>query len=322
MRKVVAIFLGLIFIVGIQSIGFPADFPTRPIRDIVPFAPGGTMDLMARLLSKPLEKELGTRILIEHIPGGLTKLATMECMNAKPDGYTIMQATELTWVSGYYSKVFDSKVWEKMTPIVNIATQPHGLWAVRADSPYKTLADLIKAAKEKPGAMTIGISSSGVFDVIVNTAEKATGIKLKHVPFTGAGPVETALLGGHIDIRFCTAGEAITMIRAGKVRGIANQTQQRDPGLPDVPTFKELGYDVMTLTATRSLWGPPKMPKNIVDIYVKAIRKATKDPEFVKTVQETFLNHVNFWTGQEMLQKGVLTLEKQLAQPLTEFFRK
>ena len=149
---------------------------------------------MARFSVKPLEKEFGTRVLVEYIPGGLTKLGTMECLKAKPDGYTIMQATELAWVSSYYAKLFDEKVW-KLTPIANLATEPVGLWEVRADSPFQSLPELIKAIKEKSVRLSIGISSSGVFDVMVMSVGKAAGVTFKHVPFTGAGPAGVALLG-------------------------------------------------------------------------------------------------------------------------------
>ena len=243
-------------------------------------------------------------------------------MKAKPDGYTIMNPSELGWVNAYYAKAFDVKVWEKLTPIANFATDPVGLWEVRADSPFQTLGELLKAAKEKPGKLTIGISSSGVYDVMVISVGKAAGVEFKHVPFTGAGPSEVALLGGHIDIRFCAPMEAITMIRAGKTKGLAIQTEKRHPGIPEVPTFKELGYDVMTLTATRSIWGPPNMQKNIVDIYMKAIEKATRDSEFMKAAEEMFLAKVEFRSGQKMREEGVMKLEKQLRIPLTEFYSK
>ena len=238
MRKKLSFFLGMLLFLEIVSVGFAVEFPTKPIRDIVPFSPGGTMDLMARLLAKPLEKEFGTRILVEYIPGGLTKLGTMECSKAKPDGYTIMQATELAWVSSYYAKLFDEKVWEKLTPIANLATEPVGLWEVKADSPFQTLAELIKAVKEKSIRLSIGISSSGVFDVMVMSVGKAAGVTFKHVPFTGAGPAGVALLGGHIDIRFCTPAEAITMIRAGKTRGLAVQAEKNIQGYLMCPPLK------------------------------------------------------------------------------------
>ena len=105
MKKTMALLLTVVFVLGIPSVGFAADFPTRSIRSIVPFSPGGGTDIMARFLAKSLEKELGAKIFVEAIPGGGTKLATVELMKAKPDGYTIINPSELSWVGGYYAKV-------------------------------------------------------------------------------------------------------------------------------------------------------------------------------------------------------------------------
>ena len=278
--------------------------------------------MMARFLAKSLEKELGAKIFVEAIPGGGTKLATVELMKAKPDGYTIINPSELSWVGGYYAKVFDDKVWEKLTPIATVATDPIGIWLVRPDGPFQTFADLIKAAKAKPGNVTLGLSSRGVFDILVLSAEKAAGVEFKPVPFTGSAPADVALLGGHVDFRFSTPADSLTMIRAGKMKPLAIQDEKRHPLLPDVPTLKELGYDVMTLEATRTVWGPPKMPKNIINIYTKGIEKVTRDPEFVKAAEEICGVKLEYRSGQKMMDEGVLMLDKKAAKPLIEFYNK
>ena len=317
--KLTVLFLGLVLVLGFACAGLAADFPTKPIRYIVPFPAGGGTDLYARLIAKPLERDLGIKVYVENIPGGSTKVGTMECMKAKPDGYTIMQATELAWLGVYYSKSIDFKIWEKLTPLGNIATQPYGLWEVRTESPLKSFADLLKAAKENPGKSTCGVSSRGVYDIMIEDVERAAGIQIKHVPFLGGGPSEVALLGGHIDFRVCVIADAATMLKAGKTRGLAVQTEKRLPRLPGVPTLKELGYDVMTVTATQSIWGPPNMPQNIVNTFSKAIEKATKDPEFMKMVEETFLSKVEFRPGPKMMEVAT-NFDKQLGPKLAEFY--
>ena len=322
MKKMLAFLFNLVFVIGILSSGFGADFPARPIRSIVPFSPGGGTDVMARFLAKALEKEWGQRILVESIPGGGTKLATIEILKAKPDGYTIINPSELSWVGGYYAKIFDEKVWEKLTPIATVATDPIGIWLVKADSPFRTFAELIKAAKEKPGAITIGLSSRGVFDILVLSTSRAAGVEFKPVPFTGSAPADVALLGGHIDVRFSTPADALTVIRSGKVKALALQAEKRHPGLPDVPTVKESGYDVMTLEVTRTVWGPPKMSQNVVGTYTKAIEKATRDPEFLKSALEICGVKVEFRSGQKMLEEGVLQFEKKAGPALKEFYSK
>jgi tripartite-type tricarboxylate transporter receptor subunit TctC len=319
MTKLAVLFLSLSLVLGFACAGVAADFPTKPIRYIVPFPAGGGTDLYARLIAKPLERDLKTKIYVENIPGGSTKVGTMECMKAKPDGYTIMQASELAWLGVFYSKSIDFKIWEKLTPLGNIATQPYGLWEVRAESPLKTFADLLKAAKENPGKSSCGVSSRGVYDIMIEDVERAAGIQIKHVPFLGGGPSEVALLGGHIDFRVCVIADGAAMLHAGKTRGLAVQTEKRLPRLPDVPTLKELGYDVMTVTATQSIWGPPNMPQNIVNIFSKAIEKATKDPEFVKTVEETFLSKAEFRPGPKMTEVA-RDFDKQLGPKMAEFY--
>lgn len=311
----------IILIFGLASGAFSQSFPTKPIRYIVPFAAGGNTDIMARLIAKPLEKELGTKIFVENIPGGSTKVGTVECQKAKPDGYTIMQVTEMTWLGVYASKSVDYKFWEKLTPLGNEATESYGFYEVRAESPFKTWADLVKYAKENPGKLTVAISSRGVYDLMLDDVARSFGIDFKHIPFTGGGPGGVAMLGGHVDWRFCVPSEAITMISAGKTRGLAVQTEKRLPLFPNVPTFKEMGHDVMTVTATRSIWGPPNMPKNITDIYSRAIEKATRDPEFVKTVEETLGSKVEFRPGPKMLEV-VRGFDKQLGEKLAEFYSK
>ncbi len=319
--KVAIPILTLILFFGLTCDGFSQSFPTKPIRYIVPFAAGGGADTLVRFFSKPLEKELGVKVFVEAIPGGSTKIGTAECEKARPDGYTIMHATELAWLGVYFSKSASYKFWEKLTPLANIATESYGLYEVRAESPFKTWADLVKYGKENPGKLTVGISSRGVYDLMLDDVARSYGIQFKHVPFTGSAPTGVALLGGHIDFRFCSISEAITMLRAGKTRGLATQTETRLPHVPDVPTFKEMGHDVMNMTATRSIWAPPNMPKNLVDIYERAIEKSTKDPEYIKMVEEVFGCKVEFRPGPKVLEV-VRGFEKQLGVKLAEFYSK
>jgi tripartite-type tricarboxylate transporter receptor subunit TctC len=207
------------------------------------------------------------------------------------------------WVAYYYSGTYDIKVWEKMTPIANLTSEPYGFVEVRAESPFKTWADLVKGAKEKPGQLTCGgPGAGGMMELIMMTITKSAGIETRYVPFAGAGPSRVAMLGGHVDFRVCQPTEAITMIRAGKTRGLAVSTDKRMEVLPDVPTFKELGIGP-TITLTRSIWGPPKLPPKIVDYVSKAVEKAAKDPKFVKTIQGELLYTVEYRPPQRLIEE-------------------
>ncbi len=301
--KIVMLVLSLLFVCGLTTAGFSQDFPKKPIRMIIAYSAGGGTDVLARSFQPPLEAALGGKVVIENIPAGTTKVGTMEAMKAKPDGYTLILMPDPGWVAYYYSGTYDIKVWEQMTPIANLTTEPYGFVEVRAESPFKTWADLVKGAKEKPGQLTCGgPGAGGMMELIMMTITKSAGIETRYVPFAGAGPSRVAMLGGHVDFRVCQPTEAITMIRAGKTRGLAVSTDKRMEAIPDVPTFKELGIGP-TITLTRSIWGPLNLPPEIVDYISKAVERAAKDPKFVKTIQDDLLYTVEYRPAQRLIEE-------------------
>jgi tripartite-type tricarboxylate transporter receptor subunit TctC len=320
MRKVrITIFiLGFLFLFPWGSIGMAADFPQRPIRMIIPWSAGGGSDVLCRAFQPAFEKELGQRILIENIPAGATKIGTMELIKAKPDGYTLLFSNE-AWIPRYYAKVYDTKVWEQMVPVGNVTSEPLAFIEVRAESPFKTWADLVKAAKENPGKLSCGNPGVGSpLDIVFKEITEKAGINIRYVPFAGGGPTKIAMLGGHVDLRLCQPPEAIAMIRAGKSRGLAVSTVQRMKALPDVPTFKELGLISGELyTLIRGVWGPPKLPSNLVDTITKKIEKATKDPAFIKIAQDEFIYTVDY-RSPEQVRAFLVKFDKEFGPRLAE----
>jgi len=319
--KVTTLLLSLFLVLGLISAGFAENFPTRPIRVVNPYAPGGATDILARAFQRPFEAALGVKVIIDNKPGGSTKIGVMEAMNAKSNGYTILLTSDVSWVSFYYSQIFDLKLWEVLTPIGNLTTEPWNLVEVRKESPFKTWADLVKAAKENPGKLTCGGSAAGGMPLFfTNQIGKGAGIQIKHVPFSGAGPAQIALLGGHIDFRTCTAPEAMPMIRSGKTRALAVTYDKRIKALlPGVPTFDELGMKLPAVV-TRAIWGPPKLPQNITDIIAKAIEKGTQDPEFIKLVEESLFFTVEFRPGQRM-REAIMNFDKDWGPSFIETFK-
>jgi tripartite-type tricarboxylate transporter receptor subunit TctC len=297
-----------------------ADYPQRPIRVIIPYSAGGGNDVLARAFQPAFEKVLGQRILIENIPAGTTKVGTMELIKAKPDGYTLIFSTTEAWVGYYYSKTYDAKPWEQMTPIGNLTSEPYGFVEILAESPSKTWADLVAAAKKNPGKLSAGgPGAGGMMELIHNLLNSASGISTQYVPFAGAGPSKVALLGGHVDYRVCQPTEAIAMIRAGKTRGLAVSTEKRMPSLPDVPTFKELGIGTSILL-TRGIWGPAKLPADLVVTLTKAIEKASKDPEFVKVAEEQLLYTVEYRAPDKM-RTELLNFDKEFGPKLAAMYK-
>ena len=311
---------GFLVLFSWGTIGMAADFPQKPIRMIIPWSAGGGNDVLCRAFQPAFEKVLGQKILIDNIPAGTTKVGTMELMKAKPDGYTLLFSTTESWLAYYYSKTYDTKVWEQMVPIGNVTSEPYGFVETRIESPFKTWADLVKAAKENPGKLSCGgPGAGGMMELIMNDITKAAGIQTRYVPFAGAGPSKIALLGGHVDFRVCQPPEAITMIRAGKSRGLAVSTEKRMAAIPEVPTFKELGIGG-TINLTRSFWGPPKLPSNLANTITKVIEKATKDPEFIKVAQEQLLYTVDYRLPEKM-KAELQNFDKEFGPKLVEMYK-
>ena len=287
-RKIaLGLFVGLL-ILATSAAGWAQSYPTRTVRLVVPFAAGGSADLVARSISKPLSKELKVNVVVENIPGGSTKMGTMEVIKAEPDGYTLLFAAHKALMGYYYSGTHTSKVWDEMTLMGQSGEQPYAFFEARVDAPFKNWTELVKHAKQNPGKLTCGgPGAGGVMNLFVAETTKKAGIEVRYVPFSGAGPSGTALLGGHVDYRVCSASEALPNIRAGKTRGLAISDPKRIPDLPDVPTFDEMGIAFVDfpLTLSFDLWGPGKLPQNIQNILAKALETATKDPEYIQFVR-------------------------------------
>jgi tripartite-type tricarboxylate transporter receptor subunit TctC len=321
MKKASFLF-GLLVILSISvwgGIGTAADYPQKPIRVVIPYGAGGGNDVLCRILQPALEKVLGQRLLIENIPAGGTKVGTLELTKAKPDGYTLAFMSPQSWIGAYYAKTYDTKVWEQVTHLGNVSIEPIGFVEVRTESPFKKWEDLQKAAKENPGKISMGGPGRGITSAIHSIITKTAGVDIAYVPFAGAGPGNIALLGGHIDSRLCQPPEAITMIRAGKTRGLAISTDKRMAALPDVPTFKELGIGG-TYYIDRGMWGPPNMPPDLANTLTKAIEKATKDRDFIKVAQDDLLYTVSFKPPQQMREE-MRNFDRDFGPTLAEMFK-
>ena len=272
---------------GVTDASAAVDYPTAPIKVIVPWSAGGGSDVIVRAFQPSLEKELGVRLVIENIPAGATKVGTMELIGSKPDGYTILFSNE-AWITRYYSKVYTEKVWEQMAPIGSITTEPIACVEVKADSPFKTWADLVAYAKANPGKLTCGNPGTGSpLDIVFNQMSAEAGIEVQYVPFAGGGASKTAVLGGHIDFRLCQPTEAIAMVRAGETRLLVLSSPTRDVNFPDVPTFGEVGLgNVTSYRYIRGFWGPLGMPSYVIPALEDAIERATKNPDFIKIAEQ------------------------------------
>ena len=312
------LFIGVFFL-GLPLDGFAQNYPTKPVRVIVPFSAGGSNDLIARTLQKPLGKELKGTIVVENIPAGTTKLGTLEVMKAEPDGHTLLFASHGALMGYFYSGTYDIRVWEKLTIIAQSGDMPYGFFETRIDSPFKNWADLVSFAKKNPGKLTCGgPGAGGVMNLNVIEAAKAAGIEVKYVPFAGAGPSGTALLGGHVDFRVCLPPEAYPNVKAGKTRGLAVSYSKRLPEMRDVPTFKELGLMEVIPPLSYDYWGPPNLPSNLVNQISKAVEKAVKDPDYLEFCKRMVYQPV--FKDAAMLKEDIKFFEEKVGPKLDAAF--
>ena len=264
------------------GIAFAADYPAKTITMIVPFPPGGVADTVARPVADALSRELKQPVIVENKAGAGGGVGMAYAAKANADGYTIMMALSSISIIPEAEKLFDRKSPYQMNqfaPIALISADPTVL-VVRADSPWKSVKDLVEDAKKRPGK--ISFSSSGIYGTLHMAMEmfaQAADIKLWHVPYTGGGPAMNALVGGHVDALASGPSAVIGQIKGGKLRPLGTWGDKRLAALPDVPTFKELGYDI-EFYIWSGLFAPAGTPAPVMATLRNAAKQAVEDPEF------------------------------------------
>lgn len=254
------------------------DYPKKPINTLIGFAPGGGSDVMISMVRPHLEKAMKTTFVPVYKPGSGSDIALMELSTSKPDGYTVVISCTPQVPINAYVREAGYKI-SDFAFVANVVTDP-GVFVVRAESPYKTIADVIKAAKAKPETLSVGVSSAPGDDwFAMHMFEGASQIKLNIVPFSGDGPSWQAALAGHVDATSNNLGIVYPQLRAGKLRALAIMTDKRSPIIPDVPTFKELGYN-FTSGSSRGFSMPKNTPKAIIDIFAGTVKQVMSTEEF------------------------------------------
>ncbi|MES3003143.1 MAG: tripartite tricarboxylate transporter substrate binding protein [Pseudomonadota bacterium] len=255
-------------------------FPNKPIRLVVPFPPGGGTDQASRLIAQNMTTVLGWNIVVDNKPGAGGNIGIDFVAKSAPDGYTIGmgQASNLAINPSLYAKMpFDPL--KDLTPIVAISEQPVVL-VVRADSPYKTLGDFIKDAKAKPG--TLGVAQAGngtVGHLAGELLERQTGAKIMQVPYKGAGPAMTELLGGQVPTYFGSSPSVMSQLAGGKIRALAVTSAKRLGSMSSVPTVAEQGYPSFAATTWLGLVGPAGMPADVVNRISAEVLKLLARPD-------------------------------------------
>ena len=264
---------------------FAQDFPIRPITLIVPFPPGGVADNVARPVALALGKQLGQPVIIENKQGAGGGIGMAQVAKAKADGYTLLLALSSISIIPEADKVLGRAplfTLDQLTPVARFTADPVVL-AVRSESPWKTYAEFIAYAKANPKKINYGSSGNyGTMHVPMEMLGSMSGASFTHVPFTGAAPAVTALLGGSLDAVASGPSTVVQHVKAGKLRVLANWGPERHPALPDVPTLRELGVTV-EFAQWAGLFAPSGTPEPIVNALRKASREMQDDPAFKQT---------------------------------------
>ncbi|MEI8189146.1 MAG: tripartite tricarboxylate transporter substrate binding protein [candidate division NC10 bacterium] len=300
--------LGAILLIG-AGLAQAQTYPSKPIRIVVPWPPGGGVDTTTRMISQRLAERLGQPIAVENRGGAAGNIGTELFTREKPDGYALLMAsTSPNSVNPYlYSRLGFDPI-KSFAPIVLVSSVPNIL-VVPAASPFKSVQELVAYAKANPGKLNYGSggvgSSQHLAGIMLATAAK---IDMVHVAFKGAGPAQTALVAGHLDLVLDTP-PALVHVTAGRLRALAVASKSRNPAIPDVPTFDELGIPGVHMGAWYGIVGPAGTPREIVDRVNREANVVLQTPEMKKRMLD-FAAIIGGGTPEEFEQYMVSELKR------------
>jgi tripartite-type tricarboxylate transporter receptor subunit TctC len=254
------------------------DYPTKPVRWVVAYPPGGTTDILARLVGQYLSERLGQQFVIDNRPGAGNNIGTEAVANAPPDGYTLLLVNPANGINATLYKRLPFNFLRDIAPVAGITRVPN-VMEVNPRFPAKTVAEFIAYAKANPGKINMASSGNGTSVHLSGELFMAmTGVKMTHVPYRGAGPALTDLIAGTVDVMFDNLPSSIEFIRSGKLRALAVTTEARNPALPDVPVVADTvpGYEA---SAWFGIGAPKGTPASIVEKINKSVNDALADPK-------------------------------------------
>ena len=263
-----------------------ADFPVKPITVVVPYPPGGTPDILARVLGETLSKTLGQPLIVENRVGASGNIGGQAVARAEPNGYTLLMCAFGCAVAPSLYKPAPYDVVKDFAPVAMIGTVPSVL-VVNPKVPAKSVAELIAYAKAHPGKLNSASSGIGTSaHLATELLNTKAGIELTHIPYKGAGQVAADLLGGQVDMYFDNLPASLPSIRSGKLRALAVASEKRSPSIPDVPTFAEAGVPDFLITPWFGIMAPARTPDAVLDRLNQAFVAALKAPEVQTRMQQ------------------------------------
>ncbi len=295
------------FLVGIvllvtANLAFAQPWPAKPVKFIVPYPPGGTVDPLARLLGGKLQESLGQPFVVENRPGAGGLVGTGVAAKAAPDGYTFLFVFDNHAVNPSLVANVPFDTLKDFAPVMLVGTAPYAI-AAHPSRPYQSFAEVIKAAKAKPGAISVGSIGNGTLaHLTIALAQQAAGFQINHIPYKGGGPMTQDLMGGQVDLGIGSAALLTPHVRSGKVRAVATTGEKRAPTLPDVPTLIEQGIPGLAVYAWWGILAPAGTPRPIVDRFHAELQKALNLPDVRKTLTENI--------GMELIVSSPAELQK------------
>ena len=291
--------------------------PAKPVEVIVHTGPGGGSDVLARAIVTMMEKEklVPVRMQVINKPGGNGAVAAAAISEKGADPHTIGLVTSV-WIANALTTAEAKVTVHDLKPIAQLMLEP-AVFAVKADSPYKTLKDFVDAAKAKPGALKqSGGSVTSRDNIVRQQLQHATGAKWAFVSFPGGGERLAALLGGHVDIMVIEPQEAGEQVRAGKLRVLAQLADKRLPGYPDAPTLKEAGFDITPTPQVRGVVAPPGMPADAAAYWEGRFAKLRETPSWKKYVLDNQLEDA--YLPGERFRASIDDISKQLKEQFVQ----
>jgi tripartite-type tricarboxylate transporter receptor subunit TctC len=271
----------LLAAVAVTGTAIAGDYPSKPVKLVVPYTPAGTTDVLARLIASWLSEHIGQTVFIENKPGGGNNIGTEYVVNAAPDGYTMLLVNPANGINATLYKNLSFNVVRDIVGVAGLVRTPN-VMEVNPNVPAKTVAEFIAYCKSKPGKINMASSGSGTSVHLSGELFKfMTGCDMLHVPYKGAGPALTDLMGGQVDVMFDNLPSSAGYIRAGKLRALGMTSAKRDSGFPDVPVIADTvpGYEA---TAWFGLGMPKGSPREAIDKINAEVNRALADPEFQK----------------------------------------